>query len=71
VLGKAAFFVGTYGGTSQLALRMGIPSVSLYATWGGTSHAHLTLSSYLSKLQKTPYLVTDFDDLTLLGHVVA
>lgn len=55
VLGKASAFVGTYGGVAQLALRMGIPSLSVYARWSGTSHAHYALSSYLSKSTGVPF----------------
>jgi len=65
VLGKAKAFVGTYGGVAQLALRMRVPSVSFYAEWGGTAHAHLSLSSYLSKATKTPFLVGSLADTVL------
>jgi hypothetical protein len=62
ILSKAQAFVGTYGGVAQLALRMGIPSVSFYREWGGTAHAHLALSSMVSKRTKVPFLVGSVDD---------
>jgi hypothetical protein len=65
VLGKATAFVGTYGGVSQLALRMGVPSVSFYGEWGGTAHAHLGLSSWLSKMSRVPFLAASMEDCGL------
>jgi hypothetical protein len=62
ILSKAQAFVGTYGGVAQLALRLGIPSVSLYTEFGSTAHAHLALSSALSKRTKVPFLCGSFDD---------
>lgn len=62
VIAHAEAFVGTYGGLAQLALRMGIPSASFYSQWGGTAHAHLALSSWLSKRTKTPFLAGSLDD---------
>lgn len=44
VIGHAAGFVGTYGGMAQLALRLGVPSLSLYESLQGTFTAHLLLS---------------------------
>jgi hypothetical protein len=71
VLGKATAFVGTYGGMAQLALRMRVPSVSFYTEWGGTAHAHLSLSSYLSKMTKTPFLCGSIADAELWRQVVS
>lgn len=62
-LSRADAFVGTYGGVAQLALRMGIPSCSLYHQWGGTAHAHLSLSSAISKQTKVPFLCGSLDDV--------
>jgi hypothetical protein len=63
VIAHSSAFVGTYGGMAQLALRMGIPSASFYAEWGGTSHAHLCVSSWLSKAMKVPFVVGNFADV--------
>src|SRR5574341_971370 len=40
VLAKAQAFVGTYGGTMQLAVRLKKPSVGFYAKFEGTCYAH-------------------------------
>lgn len=63
VLSHAAAFVGTYGGMAQLALRLGVPSVSLYHQFGGTCHAHLTLSEWISKRTGVPFLCGSLNDL--------
>lgn len=71
VLAHATAFVGTYGGVAQLALRLGVPSISLYHEFGGTAHAHLSLSGYLSKKTKVPFLVGSIDDAKLWAQVVS
>lgn len=65
VLAHATAFVGVYGGVAQLALRLGVPSVSVYHTWGATAHAHLSLSSALSKKTGVEFLVGSVDDAEL------
>lgn len=70
VLGKATAFVGTYGGVAQLALRMGIPSVSFYTTFNGTASAHLSLSNFLSQRTGVPFVATSIRDCDLLKQVV-
>lgn len=62
ILSHADAFIGTYGGMAQLALRLGVPSCSFYRQWGGTSHAHLSLSSWLSKRSGVPFLCGSVDD---------
>jgi hypothetical protein len=54
VLAKAHGFVGTYGGTQQLALRLGKPSVGFYTEFAGTCYAHKQLSEYLATQAGTP-----------------
>lgn len=71
VLAKATAFVGTYGGVAQLALRLGVPSCSLYREFGGTAHAHLALSSWLSKRTKVPFLVGSLEDCDLWRQVLS
>lgn len=71
VLAKATAFVGTYGGVAQLALRMGIPSVSAWLEFGGTCHAHLSLSSWLSKAMKVPFVAGAISDYGLVKQIVA
>jgi hypothetical protein len=45
--------------------------VSFYTEWGGTAHAHLSLSSYLSKMTKTPFLCGSMADAELWRQVVS
>lgn len=71
VLSKATAFVGTYGGVAQLALRLGIPSVSFYHTWGGTSHNHLALNDLVAKSQHVPFLVSSITDAQVWKQTVA
>jgi hypothetical protein len=71
VLAKATAFVGTYGGVAQLALRMGIPSVSVWHEWGGTAAGHLDLSSWLSKVSKVPFLTASITDCKLWQQIVS
>lgn len=65
VVAHATAFVGTYGGMAQLALRLGVPSASLYHEWKGTAHAHLSLSSWLSKASGVPFAVGSLTDVGL------
>jgi hypothetical protein len=70
VLAHATAFVGTYGGVAQLALRLGVPSVSFWHEWHATAHAHLSLSSWLSKATKVPFLCGSINDSHLWAQVV-
>lgn len=71
VLAHAKAFVGTYGGMAQLALRLGVPSVSLWKEFGGTSHAHLSLQSWISKATSVPFAAGSLTDATLWQGVVS
>lgn len=71
VLSKAVAFVGTYGGVQQMALRLGVPSVGLYLKWGGTAHAHLMLSSWLSKVGNVPFVAGSITDLDIVRQCVS
>jgi hypothetical protein len=71
VLAKATAFVGTYGGVAQLALRMGIPSVSAWLEFGGTCYAHLSLSQWLAKVTKVPFVAGGITDYGLIKQIVS
>lgn len=71
VISQATCVVGTYGGMAQLALRLGVPSVSVWHDWGGTAHAHLSLSSWLSKAQQVPFLAGSMADCGLWEQLVS
>ena len=70
VIAQAIGFVGTYGGLSQLALRLGKPSVSFYLDWGGTAYPHKHLADFLSLATGTPYLVHRVVDVPLAREVL-
>ena len=70
LLGRAQAFVGTYGGVAQAALRMGVPSASFWHTFGGTAHAHLSLSSWLSKRTNTQFVTGSIGDASLWGQLL-
>ena len=71
VLAHASAFLGPYGGMSQAALRMGVPSVSFYTEFGQTAHAHLALSSILSKKTKVPFLTASVEDVQSWRRVIS
>jgi len=71
VISHAKAFVGTYGGIAQLALRMGVPSYSFYAEFGGTAHAHLSLSSWISKATNVPFVVNGLRDIGFVRQVLS
>ena len=70
VMSRATAFVGTYGGVAQLALRLGVPSVSFWKEWGGTAFGHLALSQWLSKVTKVPFVASSMDDAWLMSQVL-
>jgi hypothetical protein len=70
VMAHATACVGVYGGMMQTALRMGVPSVSFYQHFGGTAHAHLSLSSYLSQRSGVPFVVGSLADAHLWKQVL-
>lgn len=69
VLGRAAGFVGTYGGVAQLAMRMGKGSASFYTDWMGTAWAHKHLSEVVAHAQETNWVVERLMDIPLLQDV--
>lgn len=58
VIAKAQGYVGTYGGMSQLAMRLGIPTLALYQEFGQTSPAHLYFTQALSLRTGVPFIAT-------------
>ena len=70
ILGRAQAFIGTYGGVAQAALRMGVPSASFWAVFGGTAHAHLSLSSWLSKRGNVPFVTGSMADVGMWKQLV-
>lgn len=70
VLGRARAFVGTYGGVAQLSMRLGIPSLSAYAAWGGTARAHLSLSHYVALASGIPFHVAHVQEPAWWTHAL-
>lgn len=71
VMAHAKAFVGTYGGMAQLAVRLGVPSVSVWKEFGGTAHAHLSLQSWISKATKVPFVTGSIEDAGLWQGVLS
>jgi hypothetical protein len=71
VLAHAKAFVGTYGGMAQLALRLGVPSVSVWKEFGGTAHAHLSLQSWISKSTNVPFAAGSIFETGLWQGIVS
>lgn len=69
ILARARGFVGTYGGFAQLALRLGVPSVSFYTNWGSTSPAHLELAQIIALRSGVPSYVVRVGDIPMLNTV--
>lgn len=58
VIAKSSAFIGTYGGLAQGAMRWGVPTLSVYDTFGETSPHHLALSQSLSLRSGVPFIAT-------------
>jgi hypothetical protein len=70
VMAHATAVVGTYGGTMQMALRMGVPSVSFWKEFSGTARGHLALSQWLSTQANVPFLTGSMSEVGLWSQVV-
>jgi len=69
VLGRSKGFVGTYGGVSQLAMRMGLGAISFYQDWYGTAWAHKHLSEVVAHAQGTLWVVNRLMDIPHMQDV--
>ena len=70
VLAKAQAFVGTYGGTMQLAVRLRRPSVGFYQQFTGTAYAHKLLTEWLAVQEGTPCFIGRPDDARMVMDVM-
>lgn len=66
VMAHAKAVIGTYGGAMQLALRMGVPTVSFWKEFGGTARAHLALSQWIGSQSGVPFVTSAISDLGLI-----
>ena len=71
VVAKAQAFVGTYGGTMQLAVRLRKPAAGFYASLDGTAYAHVELTHRLGVMQGTPVFIGKPDDGKFVEEVFA
>ena len=71
VIAKSKAFVGTYGGTMQLAVRLKKPSMGFYRSFEGTAYAHKDLTLRLATLQGTPCFIGTPSEAQLVHEVVA
>lgn len=70
VISKAKAYLGTYGGMSTVALRLGIPSVSWYQSMHGVLIAHLLLTQAVAVNTSVPYYPVKTSDLDLLEQTM-
>ena len=70
VIAKAQAFIGTYGGTMQLAVRLRKPSIGFYAKFEGTAYAHKALTEQLGVVQGTPVFIGRPDDARMVREVM-
>ena len=70
VLAKAQAFVGTYGGTMQLAVRLKKPAMGFYEKFEGTAPAHKNLVERLGMQQKTTVFIGRPDDARMVRDVL-
>ena len=57
VIAKAQAFVGTYGGTMQLAVRLRKPAMGFYKEFSGTAPQHRDLTYRIGTQQQTPVFI--------------
>lgn len=70
VLAKAQCFVGTYGGTMQLAVRLKKPAIGFFSKFEGTCYAHKVLTEYVGMQQGVPTFICRPDDARFVWEVV-
>ena len=57
VIARSQAFVGTYGGTMQLAVRLKKPAIGFYKQFSGTAVQHLDLTHRLALMQQVPVFI--------------
>ena len=70
VIAKAQAFIGTYGGTMQLAVRLGVPAAGFFTQFQGTSHAHLVLTQFLGVNAQRPVFVGRPPDASFIAQIL-
>jgi hypothetical protein len=70
VLAHAQGFIGTYGGMSQLALRLGKSSMSFFTEWGGTAITHRQLSEQIALRHHLSFHVVRLGEIPMMQSVL-
>ena len=70
VIAKSQGFVGTYGGTMQLAVRLKKPAMGFFQKFEGTCYAHKQLTEWLGVQQQTPVFIGRPDDARFVREVI-
>ena len=65
VMAKATGVVGTYGGMTQMASRMGVPTFCYYSEWHSVCIAHKHLSETLALQMRVPFVVSNVNELPI------
>lgn len=71
VIAKSQSFVGTYGGTMQLAVRLGKPSAGFYLRFDGTAYGHKSLTEWLAMQQHLPIWIGTPQQAEMLRPIVS
>jgi hypothetical protein len=66
VLAKASACVGTYGGLTQFAAKLGIPTIAYYDQWHSVAVAHKHVSDALALQMGVPFQVLKIGELPML-----
>ena len=70
VIAKAQAFLGTYGGTMQLAVKLGIPSAGFYNQFKDTAYGHKMLTEYLGTNGQRPAYVGRPADASFIAQLM-
>lgn len=70
VIAKSQAFLGTYGGTMQLAVRLGVPAAGFFTEFRDTSYSHLLLTNYLGVSGQRPVFVGRPGDASFIAQII-
>lgn len=70
VIGKASICVGTYGGMTQFASMMRVPTIAYYDQWHSVALAHRQLSDALAISQGVPWQVLQIGQIPMLQMAI-
>ena len=70
VLGKASACIGTYGGMTQYASAIGLPTIAVYDQWHSVALAHRQLSEWMAMRRGVPFHVLKIGELGLFQSLL-